>query len=325
MNRIKTIAVALSFVLIVIISAFSMAGCSDELLTELENELPSIPEFGEFFAPQAGTVAGDEIGFDEAQGIFCCVDVDQADCLLLVSGDDCVVIDAGNAGYGKDIAQLMYRLGVEDIDMLICTHPHADHIGSADELIALFETDVLVYAETPADMEYDYEQWDAVIGSAILFGVEEQIVKAGDVLQVGDIKMTVLSPFGDETYNDLNDYSISLFIEMCGTTIFTGGDITDNAEENLLGAYPWLYADIFKLNHHGSGGSNSRVFVRALNPRYVCVSCGRNNSYGHPHERVTDLLRELKLKTHRTDREGSIFYLIKDGNICVKTENAARY
>lgn len=317
----KLLALTLVFVLFVVLFSSGDGSCID--IDESFGDIGIGSQQWNYFDTHTSTVYGTEIEFDEAQGYFCCVDVDQADCLLLVSGDDCVVIDAGNAGYGEDISELMLRLGIEDIDMLICTHPHADHIGSADELMELFDTELLVYTSTPDGFEYDSKQWSSVLETAQSNGVDEKVVYAGEVLQVGDIKLTVLSPFSDEAYTDVNDFSIALFIEMYGVAIFTGGDITDGVEENLLGAYPWLYADILKISHHGSGGANSRVFVRALNPSYACISCGKNNSYGHPHERVTELLSELGIQTNRTDYDGNIFYLIKDGSICVKTENAA--
>ena len=72
--------------------------------------------------------------------------------------------------------------------------------------------------------------------------------------------------------------------------------------------YPKLKADLIKLSHHGSEGSNLKEFIEKLNPAYAYIGCGKDNVYGHPHKSVLDILDECGVKYRRTDIEGSLVY-----------------
>ncbi len=95
--------------------------------------------------------------------------------------------------------------------------------------------------------------------------------------------------------------------------IFTG-DAEKVVEEEVLEKYSAeLKADVIKFGHHGSSTSSTKAFIEAISPEYGIISCGVDNSYGHPHRETLDIINTMGIKEYRTDTQGQIT-VISDGN-----------
>ena len=91
----------------------------------------------------------------------------------------------------------------------------------------------------------------------------------------------------------------------------TGSWILKEALENGTD----LRATLFKAGHHGSATSNTEEFVQAVHPRIAVVSCGENNSYGHPHEDVLETFRREGVQVFRTDLNGTVVAYVDEENV----------
>lgn len=100
-------------------------------------------------------------------------------------------------------------------------------------------------------------------------------------------------------------------------------DADSKVEEQLLIKYPNLSCDIIKLGHHGSASSSSESFITSIKPRFALISCGLNNSYGHPAKRVVELLDDFGIIYGRTDLYGAISYVKSTQGEAI-FENAAK-
>ena len=284
-------------------------------------------------------------------------DVGQADAILLLTADKAMLVDTGNAGDAdvsdkiKDKINLTHelkRLGVERIDVLVATHPHEDHMGSAYKIVNTFDIGniyVTAYDEKFSKNYYDCF-WEAVqekdvhvISPTTLSeneikakideynaGVEnksEKIVyndndyiRLGDSFKFGNATVTMIAPASSE-YSDTNDYSIVFMVEFEGVKLLLTGDSGKKAEEETLEFAKKtgfdLDADILKVGHHGSRTANTEAFIDAVSPEYAIIMVEEGNSYGLPDEDVIERLQKHNAIIYSTMEHGDIKLLINDG------------
>lgn len=91
-------------------------------------------------------------------------------------------------------------------------------------------------------------------------------------------------------------------------------------EELLLESGANLDCDMMTMGHHGSSTSSSKAYMEAVSPEYASISCGKGNSYGHPHEETVEKLEEMGVEYYRTDVDGSITFTSDGEEISVRTE-----
>ena len=282
---------------------FSLSACSS-VSTESEvavSEQTSIQET----AAQETTQPRSAVSVSEPDGILTVnyIDVGQGDSILITTPDDeNMLIDAGE-GPGRSGAVMSYlsQNGVDEIDTVIATHPHSDHISAMDEV--LNSTDVSHFympdvTNTTADFENMLDALEDV--------PDVQPVKCGYDFTVGDyVSCRVLAPSSD-SYQDLNNYSVVVKLTYGDTDFLFTGDAEDISEEEMLAGGQDLSADVLKCGHHGSSSSTTAAFVEAVDPEYAVISCGKNNSYGHPDSQTLSTLGSYGVTVLRTDEQGTI-------------------
>ncbi len=252
--------------------------------------------------------------------IFHVIDVGQADSMLIQSESYNVLIDAGESGMGDIVCDYLRKQGVNQLDLIVATHPHSDHMGGMDTVIEEIGADRILMVHIPEEYAIENSFYLSVIEAVDAYGVEVVYADEGDVYRFGELTLEVLHPKYGEYREDINDLSISLSISCGGFGAIACGDITYEVEEELLEEGHNLKGDIFIANHHGSALSNSEEFIAAVSPDYVIFSCGENNSYGHPHNSVLRLLERMGIDYYRTDRNGTVVISWIDGNIYIHTE-----
>ncbi len=239
------------------------------------------------------------------------IDVGQGDCTLVRVGGRNILIDAGENGNGENVLEYLDDLGIRKLDYVIATHPHSDHIGGLDTVMNAIAVDNIIMPDVAEELIPTGRTYSDFLDAAIAkkeSGTNIISAKPGDTHVLTDYaEMTVLSPFGQH-YTDLNDYSVAILITCKNVKFFSAGDITSNVEWELIEAYPDLEADLFKVSHHGSDASNHRTFITILDADYAFISCGRNNSYGHPELKVLKNLKQNGVEYRRTDIQGSFVY-----------------
>ena len=236
-----------------------------------------------------------------AETTVCFIDVGQGDCTLVQSAGETLVIDTGPSG-GRDA--LVNQLGgVRRIDVLVLTHPHEDHDANFGYLVNNYEIGAL-YMPEYADDEDDY---GGLLRRAVGRGTQIRYPAVGDQFSVGDATVTALSASDPAQYPDnKNLWSIVLKIVDGDTSIIVAGDAEDINEFAMIDAGLDLDADILRIGHHGSSTSTSGAFLDAVTPNVAVISCGTDNSYGHPHRETLDALQERGIDVLRTDINGTI-------------------
>lgn len=236
------------------------------------------------------------------------IDVGQADCtLIILPTGETVLVDAGNREDKNYILSYLNNLDVKHIDAAIATHPHEDHIGSMQYVLANYDVDRLLMPD------FDI---DTTVYSNMLYAMEENNVKEIRVtepfnMEIGNSTFEILAPVAK--YNDANNNSIVFKMTYGEKTFLFTGDIEKEAERDILNSGADVKANVLKVAHHGSKTSSSVDFLAEVNPELAIIHVGADNQYGCPN---ADVLGRLKTtEVFRTDLIGSIVIKCDGKNI----------
>ncbi len=213
------------------------------------------------------------------------VDVGQGDCTIVQYGYSAIMIDTGGLYY-TDLATeclipYLQSLKIYSLDALIITHYDFDHYGARDSLIENFTVKAV----------YDYSDFLAA---------EDNTIEING-LSIENLNDYYLS-------SDSNDLSAVYDFTVKGKRCLIMGDATKAVENAMLEEGINVDADVIKLGHHGSNTSSGKAFLEAVSPELAVISCGTNNSYGHPHAETLRTLESLDIEYGRTDLSGTITY-----------------
>lgn len=228
------------------------------------------------------------------------LDVGQADCTLIKCDGYTMLIDAGEDDQGTKIQNYLKKQGVEKLDYLVLTHPDSDHIGSADVILTKFETGMMFISDFEKETRIYIDLLQLMKDSQIEYLTPE----VGDIYPLGSASFQILAP--NDEYEDPNNTSIALLLTHGENSFLFTGDAEKSAEKDMLDNGLNLAADVFHAGHHGSKTSNTEDFMDAVNPQYVVISCGTDNSYGLPDAEVLNRFRQNGIKVYRTDEQGTI-------------------
>lgn len=233
-------------------------------------------------------------------------DVGQADCILVMNGNQTMLIDAGNNADGKFIVNQLQKMNITRMDYLIGTHPHEDHIGGLDDVIKSFDIDK-IYMPKKTTNTKTYEDVLSAITSKKL---KITTPKIGDSFYLGGAKCEIMNV--DNDAEDLNETSIVIELTYGDKKfLFTGDTETTKEKERI-----WNDIDVLKVAHHGSSTSTSKDFLNQTKPEFAIISCGINNDYGHPHKEIITRLKEIE--TYRTDKDGTILVTCDGSDIKIE-------
>lgn len=248
---------------------------------------------------------------EEMKVVF--LDVGQGDSILISQGSKQVLIDGG-----KDGKLLLEKLGKHipfwdrKIEMVIETHPDADHIGGlieifrAYEIGAVMKTGMQSQSQTFKTLEEAIENEksdiiEAVSGQKIIFANKAEA--------------EVLFPFQkieDVDSKDTNAASVVLKMKFGENSFLFTGDLPSEQEQVLIEKGAELKSDILKVSHHGSKYSSSTQFLEKVSPEDAIISVGKNNSYGHPNQEALQRISKQSAKIFKTNEDGDIIYNCRD-------------
>lgn len=228
------------------------------------------------------------------------IDVGQADAALLVQGDDAMLIDGGNVADSSLLVSYLLDQGIEELDCVVATHPHEDHVGGLSGVLAVFPVET-VYVTTTTYASKCYDDFMYYVDQQ---EITPQIPSPGDTYALGECEITFLGPV--KSYADTNDTSLVCRADYGDTSFLFTGDMERQAEDDLVESGAELKADVLKVGHHGSSTSTGDAFLSLCDPEWAVISCGTGNSYGHPHEEVLSRLRDAEVTVYRTDLLGTL-------------------
>lgn len=238
------------------------------------------------------------------------VDVGQADCMLLQSGGEAMLVDGGNVEDSDLVVSYLLDQGVEELRYVVGTHAHEDHIGGLAAVLAVIPTEEVWCPVT----EYDTSCFEDFAYYADQQGLELICPEPGTVFTLGDAEITVLGPVKD--YEDTNNTSIVLRVDHGQNSFLLTGDAEQEAELDILEEGFDVSATVLKVGHHGSNTSSCYQWLREVDARYGVISCETGNDYGHPHEEPLSRLRDAEVTLYRTDLQGHILCR-SDGNTVI--------
>ncbi len=250
----------------------------------------------------------------EGTAIMTFFDVGQGDSSLIQFENYDILIDAGESQYGDDVVDKLNELGVDDIEFLVATHPHSDHIGGISEVLENFSVENFVMPKVVHTTKTYETMIDLVDEKNINVIIPTQGQK---LIELDGILLQVISPVVTEDDN-LNNYSICLKFDYGNTRSIYTGDAETKIENMILESGIGIDCDIFQVGHHGSVTSNSESFLNMLTPQIAIISCGKNNDYGHPHKEVVDRFEVLGTKIYRTDMLSDIRITTNGNSIEIK-------
>lgn len=254
-----------------------------------------------------------EVVRDQQQLVVTMLDVGQGDASFVhfPNGKN-LLVDAGPSFSRQDAGErhlvpFLRRQGVEKLDMVIVSHPHADHIGGLPTVLRSMPVEKIVFADTA----YTDRLFRKLLRLVDSLEVSITVVKRGDVLaDFTPAKIWVLGPTprNARLQSHLNDASLLLQLRFGGIAVLLTGD-TERAGE--LSALPFgylLHSEVLKVGHHGSTTSSSPAFIETVAPRWATVSVGAFNKFGHPNLEVMQRIANKGGDTLRTDLLGAVAF-----------------
>lgn len=234
------------------------------------------------------------------------IDVGQGDSILIQSGEKNMLIDTGTNESQEYLIRYLKKQNVKEINYMVLTHPHEDHIGGANKVIKKFKIDK-VYMNSITTNTRTFRD--------LIYAMRDKGLKANEVQQdsfnLGKAKCDIYGPLGTVA-GDMNTYSIIVKVTYGENKfLFTGDTQSVNESEMINKGYD-LSCDVLKVAHHGSRTSSSDEFLNYINPKYAVISCGKHNDYGHPHKQTVEKLKKRHIPLYRTDENGTII-CISDG------------
>lgn len=235
------------------------------------------------------------------------IDVGQGDSEFIeLPNGETMLIDAGTNESGETVVNYIKSLGYSSIDYVIGTHPHEDHIGGLDDVINTFDIGKIYMPKVTADTK----TFEDVLTAVENKNLSVNTAKSGVTIAENDsFSAKIIAPVSDY-YDDLNNYSAVIKIVYQDTSFLFTGDAEELSENQITDD---VSADVLKAGHHGSSTSTGDSFLDRVSPSTVIISCGKDNSYGHPHEETINKLEERKILYYRTDISGTIT-AVSDGH-----------
>jgi len=238
---------------------------------------------------------------------FIVFDVEKADATLIITENHIIMIDAGENKHGRMLAEELLERGITEIDYLIITHFHKDHVGGARWLInELNVKNVIV-----PDYGKSSKRYEQFVDALEAFDLEQTVLKEQMSLTLDSVEMTLFPArqeyreFGtvndDDEYDEdedagevnENDFSIVISITHGNSNLLFTGDAMAPRLEELLSTEEIVQTDydFLKIPHHGRYNERSGEFITAISPTCAAITCSVSNQ---PDVRVISALLDVQ-------------------------------
>ncbi|MGF2617721.1 MBL fold metallo-hydrolase [Rossellomorea vietnamensis] len=243
------------------------------------------------------------------------IHVGQGDSTLMITPKGkTILIDGGKSSVGDVVLSYLDSLGIQTIDLMVATHPDADHIGGLVKVLEEKEVKKVLDSGKSHTSQTYFDYLTLIDQKDIPF----QVAKAGEMIDLDpSIDIKVLN--SGEGYTDNNDASVVLKVSQDDFDYLLTGDAGIEAERNMVEKFD-VEAEVLKVGHHGSNTSTSQLFLDEVNPTYGILSYGEDNSYGHPHSEVVNRLYDNNVEVITTLDNGVVTIYRENGTTFVGGE-----
>lgn len=247
---------------------------------------------------------------EKAEIIF--ADVGQGDCTIIkLPQNESVMVDFGTQYSDEykisEIKKTLVKLNIRKLSAIFVSHYHTDHISGIKELVGegLADTVILPKYYDITDSE-SRDNYNSLMRELLKSPVKTEYVKNGSSVKLGeDASFDILLP-SDDMFLDANDMSLLIKFRYGDVKFLFTGDISEDTAGYLHDKD--IECDVLKIPHHGGKNKYISYILEKTSPKYAVISCGENNTYGHPHPSILDALDERKVKVYRTDKMGAISF-----------------
>lgn len=245
------------------------------------------------------SLATETEGDSQLRVIF--LDVGQGASQLLISpSGHTMLIDAGNNDKEEEMLDYLQAYGVRRLDLVIGTHPDADHIGGLDRVIDRLDIGEVYMPK----IQSNTKTFESLLNSIRSKGLKVKTAKAGLELAWDErVQVSMLAPV--TATDDNNNMSAVVKVTYGSTSFLLTGDAESESERAMLESGANLHADVLLVGHHGSKSSTTARFLNAVKPKYAVIQVG-DNSYGHPTKTILDRLAKYQVEVYRNDLQGTV-------------------
>lgn len=240
-------------------------------------------------------------------------DVGQGDAILIDYGSNEVLIDGGDKASG--IVKYLRPYVDGNLEVIVATHPHADHIGGLTAVLDAYQVDAIWLNGDTSSSETFAEFMSAVNRE----GATLNKARRGQQITINRLVIDILNP-RDKLFDKTNNNSIVLRLPYEQVAFLFTGDAEQEAEASILGLGVIIQADILKVGHHGSRTASSKAFLAQVQPEAAIYMAGVGNRYGHPHVETILALQAIGAEIYGTDTSGTILITTDGKSYEVHTE-----
>ncbi len=227
------------------------------------------------------------------------INVGQGDSILIDFGETEVLVDGGDRAPG--IVSYLREHVDGPLEVMVATHPHADHIGGLIKVLGAFQVQQIWHNGDTSESK-TYADFMTAVNTE---GAQVYIGKRGDAISAGTLTFLILNP--GTLAGTTNNNSLVLSLSYGMVDFLFMGDAEKEAERAMLVAsdIPIPDVEILKVGHHGSRTASLNDFLTATTPVVAVYMAGKGNSYGHPHQETIDALNHIGAKVYGTDVNGT--------------------
>lgn len=249
------------------------------------------------------------------------VDVGQGDGILMqLPTGEFILNDGGPNQKIIDFLSQKIPFYNKNIDLIIMSHPHADHINGLIEVLKRYKVKNLMLT----GVKYDYLGYDKLLEIALDKGINLIYIDGQKDYKFGKVAIDILYPdqnINGKYFANVNNSSIAYRLIFSDFKAFFSGDLEKEKEEFLISQKLHLNSDILKAGHHGSKTSNNVNFLNQIKPIWVIISCGVGNKFNHPNPETLKNLQSISQKVFRTDLQSDIEIIVdRNRTITFKTK-----
>ena len=236
------------------------------------------------------------------------LDVGQGLSILVKADGHYLLYDGGGARTSSYVVSYLKEQGITELDYVVVSHYDDDHLNGIVGALHVFSCGTVLAPDYIADTDI----YASYISAVWEKGIAVVHPSKGDIYYLGNATIKVIGP---SSYNNTseNNNCISLCINYSDRHFLICGDLEAEGEEELVNSNFDLSCDLYVVNHHGSASSSTFYFLNHVLPSYALLSCGQDNSYGHPSIEVMERLQAMNCELYRTDKQGTII-AYSDGN-----------
>lgn len=254
------------------------------------------------------------------------LDVGQGDGIIVSTlRGTVIIIDGGSASESAEglaeytLKPALKALGMADVDFWVVTHGDTDHVSGLMYILENYEmANIRIDCILMAGYGGNSEKLEEIRRLAKENDIDTVYLGAGDRIEDGSAEMVCCHPDEGFAADGTNDASLALsYVSSDVSCLFTG-DMSEASmdymftKNSALLQRKYMY---FKVPHHGSKTSMYEPLYNLMKGETAVVSCGKDNSYGHPHNEVLNKLKQYGCSIYRTDESGAVCIYIRNGKL----------